>query len=155
MLHRTRATRSHSFYPLTIHSSIHLQTHSHSTNHSLIPQAHAIIPLHMHAHMYTLVHSHYVVSFYKLVTLSSTYHYMLETFNVKNISGCRFDCCIINNGDSSPAGFLFVWRKMPFSCCVTNDFCELCDFCQHSSSSSLFFKSFHMSDIRLFLQLSS
>ena len=38
-----RATQSHSFHPLTIHSSIHLQTHSHSTDHSLIPQARAII----------------------------------------------------------------------------------------------------------------
>ena len=41
------ATQSHSFHPLTIHSSIRLQTHSHSTDHSLIPQAHAIIPLHI------------------------------------------------------------------------------------------------------------
>ena len=43
MLHRARATQSHSFHPLTIHSCIRLQTHSHS----LIPQAHAIIPLHL------------------------------------------------------------------------------------------------------------
>ena len=46
VLHRAHATQSHPFHPLTIYSSIHLQTHSHSTNHSLIPQAHAIIPLH-------------------------------------------------------------------------------------------------------------
>ena len=38
------STQSHSFHPLTIH----LQTHSHSTDHSPIPQAHAIIPLHRH-----------------------------------------------------------------------------------------------------------
>ena len=43
MLHRARATQSHSFHPLTIDSSIRLQTHSHS----LKPQAHAIIPLHL------------------------------------------------------------------------------------------------------------
>ena len=43
VLHGDRATQSHSFHPLTIHSSIHLQTHSHSTDHSLIPQARAII----------------------------------------------------------------------------------------------------------------
>ena len=36
----------HSFHPLITHSSIRLQTRSHSTNHSLIPQAHAIILLH-------------------------------------------------------------------------------------------------------------
>ena len=46
VLHRAHATQSHSFHPLTFHSSIRLQTHSHSTNHLLIPQAHAIIPLH-------------------------------------------------------------------------------------------------------------
>ena len=108
MLHRTRATLSHSFIPLATYSSIRLQTHSHSTNHSLIPQAHAIITLHMHAHVCTLTHRHYIVTFYKLVTLSSRYHYMLKTFNVKNVSGCRFDCCILNKGDSPPAGFLFV-----------------------------------------------
>ena len=49
VLHGAHATQSHSFHPLTIHSSIRLQTHSHSTDHSLIPQAHAIIPLHKHS----------------------------------------------------------------------------------------------------------
>ena len=49
VLHGARATQSHSFHPLTIHSSINLQTHSHSTNHLLIPQAHAVIPLHWKA----------------------------------------------------------------------------------------------------------
>ena len=49
VLHRAHATQSHSFHPLTFHSSIRLQTHSHSTDHSLIPQAHAIIPLHKHS----------------------------------------------------------------------------------------------------------
>ena len=44
MLHGARATQSHSFHPLTIHSSICLQTHSHSTNHSLIPQNHSESP---------------------------------------------------------------------------------------------------------------
>ena len=47
MLHRAHATQSHSFHPLTIHSSICLQTHSHSTDQLLIPQAHAIILLHL------------------------------------------------------------------------------------------------------------
>ena len=46
VLHRAHATQSHSFHPLTFHSSIRLQTRSHSTNHLLIPQAHAIIALH-------------------------------------------------------------------------------------------------------------
>ena len=48
MLHRAHATQSHPFHllTLTVYSCIHLQTHSHSTNHSLIPQAHAITPLH-------------------------------------------------------------------------------------------------------------
>ena len=48
------ATQSHSFHPLTIHSSIRLQTHSHSTDHSLIPQAHAIIPLHIVSSLHIL-----------------------------------------------------------------------------------------------------
>ena len=48
-LHGACATQSHSFHPLTIHSSICLQTHSHSTDHSLILQAHAIIPLHLYS----------------------------------------------------------------------------------------------------------
>ena len=44
--HGLRTTQSHLFDPLTIHASIRLQKHSHSTDHSLISQAHAIIPLH-------------------------------------------------------------------------------------------------------------
>ena len=48
VLHGARVTQSHSLHPLTIHSSIRLQTHSHSTDHSLIPQAHAVIPLYIY-----------------------------------------------------------------------------------------------------------
>ena len=46
-LHTACATQSHSFHPLTIHSSSRLRSHSRSTDHSLIPQAHAIVPLHL------------------------------------------------------------------------------------------------------------
>ena len=76
------ATQSHSFHPLTIHSSIRLQTHSHLTNHSLKPQALAIIPLHMydtdtctHTLTCTHIHTHTHMHTYTLTEAETGYWY--------------------------------------------------------------------------------
>ena len=75
-----RATQSHSFHPLTIHSSIRLQTHSHSTDHSLIPQAHAIIPLHIVSSLHILC----------------TPWTMVMSFHAQRHVGCiRFSCNLL------------------------------------------------------------
>ena len=99
VLHRACATQSHSFHPLTIHSSIRLQTYSHSTDHLLIPQAHAVIPLHMECVLPKLHSQKCTESVYSL-----TYSIVIKLFLSLGGSCC---CC------SSCFWWWWWWRWSP------------------------------------------